>query len=137
MAKIKSAFFCQQCGYETPKWTGKCPSCGAWNSFVEEVVQRDDKSKPESVSWDDDKNKDQKKAHKLEEVIQTEHTRMQAPDGELNRVLGGGMVPGSVILIAGDPGIGKSTLFLQLALHWRSITTLYVSGEESAQQIKL
>ena len=137
MAKIKSAFFCQQCGYETPKWTGKCPSCGAWNSFVEEVVQRDDKSKPAEVSWDDDNGKEKRKAHKLDEVVQSEQPRMQAPDGELNRVLGGGMVPGSVILIAGDPGIGKSTLFLQLALHWRSITILYVSGEESAQQIKL
>jgi DNA repair protein RadA/Sms len=137
MAKIKSAFFCQQCGYETPKWTGKCPSCGAWNSFVEEVVQRDDKTGAAKVSWDDDNGKEKRKAHKLEEVMQTNEARMQAPDGELNRVLGGGMVPGSVILIAGDPGIGKSTLFLQLALHWRSITTLYVSGEESAQQIKL
>ncbi len=137
MAKIKSAFFCQQCGYETPKWTGKCPSCGAWNSFVEEVVQRDDKTKPDAVSWDDDNNKENRKAHKLDEVVQTNEARMVAPDAELNRVLGGGLVPGSVILVAGDPGIGKSTLFLQLALHWRSITTLYVSGEESAQQIKL
>ena len=137
MAKIKSAFFCQQCGYETPKWTGKCPSCGAWNSFVEEVVQRDEKTKPDAVTWDDDNNKENRKAHKLDEVVQTNEARMIAPDAELNRVLGGGLVPGSVILVAGDPGIGKSTLFLQLALHWRSITTLYVSGEESAQQIKL
>ncbi len=137
MAKTKTAFFCQQCGYETPKWTGKCPSCGAWNSFVEEVVQRDDKTKPDAPGWDEDNNKESRKAHKLDEVIQTQEARMQAPDSELNRVLGGGMVPGSVILIAGDPGIGKSTLFLQLALQWKNITTLYVSGEESAQQIKL
>ncbi len=137
MAKTKTAFFCQQCGYETPKWTGKCPSCAAWNSFVEEVVQRDDKTKPETVSWDDDAQKEARKAHKLDEIVHTAVARMMAPDNELNRTLGGGVVPGSVILVAGDPGIGKSTLFLQCALHWRSITTLYVSGEESAQQIKL
>ena len=137
MAKTKTAYFCQQCGFETPKWTGKCSSCGSWNSFVEEVVQREDKSKPEVVNWDDDQGKDKRKAHKLDEVIQTEEQRMHAPDSELNRVLGGGMVPGSVILVAGDPGIGKSTLFLQCALQWKNITTLYVSGEESAQQIKL
>lgn len=137
MAKIKSAFFCQQCGYETPKWTGKCPSCGAWNSFVEEIVQRDDKGKLEPVSWDDDGKKEKSKAHKLDDVVQAQEVRMLSPDGELNRVLGGGMVPGSVTLIAGDPGIGKSTLFLQCALVWKNITTLYVSGEESAQQIKL
>ena len=123
MAKTKTAFFCQQCGYETPKWTGKCPSCGAWNSFVEEVVQREDKTKPDAVKWDDDDNKENRKAHKLEEVVQSQEVRMQAPDSELNRVLGGGLVPGSVVLIAGDPGIGKSTLFLQCALQWKSITT--------------
>ncbi len=135
MAKVKSAFFCQQCGHETPKWTGKCPSCGAWNSFVEEVVQRDDKSK-QAVTWEDD-NKEARKAHKLDEVVHVNEVRMIAPDAELNRVLGGGLVPGSVILVAGEPGIGKSTLFLQVALLWNNITTLYVSGEESAQQIKL
>lgn len=137
MAKIKSAFFCQQCGYETPKWTGKCPSCGSWNSFVEEVIQRDEKQKPEAMSWDEGAAKEQRKAHKLDEVVHVQQPRMLAPDTELNRVLGGGMVPGSVILIAGDPGIGKSTLFLQCALQWKNITTLYVSGEESEQQIKL
>ncbi len=138
MAKTKSAFFCQQCGYETPKWTGKCPSCGAWNSFVEEVVQRDDKTRP-GTGWDEDANskKEQRKAHKLDEVIHVQEMRMPAPDSELNRVLGGGLVPGSVILVAGDPGIGKSTLFLQCALNWKNIVTLYVSGEESAQQIKM
>lgn len=135
MAKIKSAFFCQQCGYESPKWTGKCPSCGAWNSFVEEVIQRDDK-KNVTVGWEDE-TKDQSKAHKLEELVITKEIRLSTPDSELNRVLGGGMVPGSVILIAGEPGIGKSTLFLQCALQWKNITTLYVSGEESAQQVKL
>jgi DNA repair protein RadA/Sms len=137
MAKVKSAFFCQQCGYETPKWTGKCPSCGVWNSFVEEVVQRDEKGKPEAMNWDEGDAKNKQKAHKLDEVVQTQEARFYSPDSELNRVMGGGIVPGSVTLIAGDPGIGKSTLFLQCALQWKSITTLYVSGEESAQQIKL
>jgi DNA repair protein RadA/Sms len=137
MAKIKTAFFCQQCGYETPKWTGKCPSCGAWNSFVEEVVQREDKTKPDAISWDDNNTKEQRKAHKLDEIVQAQEVRMQSPDSELNRVLGGGLVPGSVVLVAGDPGIGKSTLFLQCALMWKNIVTLYISGEESAQQIKL
>lgn len=137
MAKIKSAFFCQQCGYETPKWTGKCPSCGTWNSFVEEVVQRDEKKRGDGQGWEDGENKEKNKAHKLDDVVHVEERRLPAPDTELNRVLGGGVVPGSVILVAGDPGIGKSTLFLQCALQWKSIRTLYVSGEESAQQIKL
>ncbi|HXS37159.1 MAG TPA: DNA repair protein RadA [Flavipsychrobacter sp.] len=137
MAKTKTAFFCQQCGYESTKWTGKCPSCGSWNSFVEEVVQRDDKTKGEIVSWDGDDYKERRKAHKIEEVTPQDEVRMKMPDPELNRVLGGGIVPGSVILIAGEPGIGKSTLFLQCALEWKDITTLYVSGEESSQQIKM
>lgn len=136
MAKIKSAFFCQQCGYESPKWTGKCPSCGAWNSFVEEIIQRDDKQSKKDV-WQEDEHKVPGKAHKISDVITQEEVRMVTPDAELNRVLGGGVVPGSVILVAGEPGIGKSTLFLQCALLWKNITTLYVSGEESAQQIKL
>src|SRR5690606_18997658 len=133
MAKTKTAFFCQQCGYETPKWTGKCPSCNAWNSFVEEVVQREDKAKKD-VNWEQEK--DAKKAQKLATITPQSDTRMQTPDTELNRVLGGGMVPGSVILVGGEPGIGKSTLFLQCALEWKNITTLYVSGEESGQQVK-
>jgi DNA repair protein RadA/Sms len=136
MAKTKSAFFCQQCGYEAPKWTGKCPSCGSWNSFVEEVIQREEKIKNE-VIWGEEKHKEQRKAFRIDDVTIEEETRTSMPDGELNRVLGGGLVAGSVILVAGEPGIGKSTLFLQSALHWKNITTLYVSGEESAHQIKL
>jgi len=136
MAKIKSAFFCQQCGLETPKWTGKCPSCGAWNSFVEEIVQKDSKTKADSL-WQEPSAKEKKKAQRIDEVTSQEEVRMQTPDPELNRVLGGGMVPGSVILVAGEPGIGKSTLFLQNALQWKTITTLYVSGEESPRQIKM
>lgn len=136
MAKTRSAFFCQNCGYETPKWTGKCPSCGGWNTFVEEVVQREDKNKKPGTDWDE-AAKDLKKARKLNEVVSQTEIRMIAPDPELNRVLGGGVVPGSVILVAGEPGIGKSTLFLQCALTWDGISVLYVSGEESAQQVKL
>ncbi len=137
MAKTKTAFFCQQCGLETPKWTGKCPSCGTWNSLVEEVIQREDTGKAEVVNWDEDGGKEKRKAHKIDEVIVQDEQRMQTPDSELNRVLGGGMVPGSVILVAGEPGIGKSTLFLQVALQWKNIRILYVSGEESSQQVKL
>ncbi len=105
MAKTKTAFFCQQCGYETPKWTGKCPSCGAWNSFVEEVVQRDDKIKTDAI-WQEKEHKE-RKAHRIDEVVAQDEARMQLTDPELNRVLGGGLVPGSVVLIAGEPGIGK------------------------------
>lgn len=138
MAKTKSAFFCQQCGYEAPKWNGKCPSCSAWNSFVEEVIQREDKSLKHTAGTDwDEAAKDLRKAHKLSEIIPQADTRMVTHDSELNRVLGGGVVPGSVILVAGEPGIGKSTLFLQSALQWNNISTLYVSGEESAQQVKM
>ncbi len=136
MAKVKSAFFCQQCGYETPKWTGKCPSCNAWNTLVEEIVRHDDKIAPEKI-WQDDTIKISKKAHKIDDISTQQELRMITPDSELNRVLGGGLVPGSVVLVAGEPGIGKSTLFLQAAMYWKGIKTLYISGEESAQQIKL
>ena len=138
MAKTKSAFFCQQCGYETPKWTGKCPSCGAWNSFVEEIVERDTAKKGGDMNWEDASSpKEKRKAHKIDEVELLNESRIVLPDTELNRVLGGGMVQGSVVLVAGDPGIGKSTLFLQCALQWKRGITLYVSGEESDQQVKL
>ncbi len=135
MAKTKTAFFCQQCGFETPKWTGKCSSCGAWNSLLEELIQKEEKTTIDSI-WKEE-IKDSKKAHRLDDIETLEEERMLTPDVELNRVLGGGVVPGSVILVAGEPGIGKSTLFLQSALQWNNIKTLYVSGEESAQQIKL
>ncbi len=137
MAKTKSAFFCQQCGYETPKWTGKCPSCGAWNSFVEEIVERDTPKKGGDVNWNDASPIEKRKAHKIDEVVAADEPRISMPDTELNRVLGGGIVPGSVVLVGGEPGIGKSTLFLQCALQWKHGITLYVSGEESAQQVKL
>lgn len=136
--KVKSAFFCQQCGYETPKWTGKCPSCSAWNTFVEEVIDRDTPKKAgEMMPWDEAAGKSPRKAFLMDEVITLDEPRMILTDMELNRVLGGGMVPGSVILVAGEPGIGKSTLFLQCALQWQQSAILYISGEESAQQVKL
>jgi len=131
-AKTKSAWFCQNCGMESAKWVGKCPSCGEWNTFVEEIVV---KSKNVNVvgSNGDSKNK----PLKISEISSSEEKRYNTQNMELNRVLGGGLVPGSLILIGGEPGIGKSTLALQIALHLKSYITLYVSGEESAQQIKL
>ncbi|MBS1615121.1 MAG: DNA repair protein RadA [Bacteroidetes bacterium] len=136
--KTRSAFFCQQCGYESPKWTGKCPSCQAWNSFVEEIIERGSKEKSGDMqAWNEGAEKVLRKAFRLDEVIAQNEARISLPDAELNRVLGGGIVPGSVVLVAGEPGIGKSTLFLQAALQWKKGITLYISGEESAQQVKL
>jgi DNA repair protein RadA/Sms len=133
--KIKTAFFCQNCGYESAKWAGKCPSCGQWNTFVEEKVQKDI---PLRTNWQEEKEKGRSNniVH-LSEVSAVEEERLLTPDNELNRVLGGGIVPGSLVLVGGEPGIGKSTLFLQNALQLKDITTLYVSGEESAQQVKM
>ena len=131
MAKTKTVFICQNCGAKETKWTGRCNVCGEWNSFVEEAdVQTKDKGNavigtPSS------------KALKLSEIKINADIRMDTGDGELNRVLGGGMVPGSMILLGGEPGIGKSTLVLQFALHSRCGRVLYVSGEESISQIKM
>jgi DNA repair protein RadA/Sms len=134
MSKVKTAFFCSNCGYETAKWTGKCPACGTWNSFVEEVIHKEVKEngwkeltdvKRESVSI------------ALNDINSVEQERLLTTDVELNRVLGGGIVPGSIVLVAGEPGIGKSTLFLQTGLLLKDVRVLYVSGEESEQQIKM
>jgi len=133
--KIKSAFFCQNCGYESAKWTGKCPSCNQWNTFVEEKIQKDVPLR--NQSWQQEKENGRNNIVNLSEVSAVEEERLLTPDVELNRVLGGGIVPGSLILVGGEPGIGKSTLFLQNALHLKNITTLYVSGEESASQVKM
>lgn len=133
MAKTKTAFFCRECGMDTPKWTGKCPSCGAWNSLVQEVVTQG--SRRDSVGTPPFDTEQQ--ARKLTDIDADLQQRMPVPDPELHRVLGGGLVPGSVTLVAGEPGIGKSTLFLQVALAWKGMSILYVSGEESSQQIKL
>ena len=137
MSKIKTAFFCQNCGYESAKWLGKCPSCQQWNTFVEELIEKDVK-KSVSSDWKDyNKNGSSKKTIALHEIKTTDTPRIITNDLELNRVLGGGIVPGSIVLIAGEPGIGKSTLFLQMGLHLKDVTTLYISGEESEQQIKM
>lgn len=133
--KIKSAFFCQNCGYESAKWTGKCPSCNQWNTFVEEKIQKDVPLR--NQSWQQEKENGRNNIVNLSEVSAVEEERLLTPDVELNRVLGGGIVPGSLVLVGGEPGIGKSTLFLQNALHLKNITTLYVSGEESASQVKM
>lgn len=136
MSKLKTAFFCQHCGYESPKWLGKCPSCQQWNSFVEENIRKKDDK--DVFSWKEDTNEKRKTVTvALHDVKVKEEQRIQTEDPELNRVMGGGIVPGSIILVAGEPGIGKSTLFLQTGLRLKNIRTLYVSGEESEQQIKM
>jgi DNA repair protein RadA/Sms len=134
MAKAKTLFFCQSCGYESAKWLGRCPSCQAWNSFVEELVAPADASKNE---WRSEGGKKTVQPKRLTEISAGEEQRLHTPDLELNRVLGGGIVPGSLVLIGGEPGIGKSTLMLQIGLALSKQKVLYVSGEESDQQIKM
>jgi DNA repair protein RadA/Sms len=135
MSKIKTAYFCNNCGYESAKWLGKCPSCEQWNTFTEEVISKDDRL--EESGWK--KNFDQKETKTISilDVVSGEEKRIVTADTELNRVLGGGIVSGSLILIAGEPGIGKSTLFLQIGLMLGNLTTLYISGEESEHQIRM
>jgi len=130
LAKSKSEFVCQNCGAKSPKWIGRCPACQEWNTYVEEVVQREDKRsfKPEG----------QKATPvKITQVTAKKEKRIDAKISEFNRILGGGIISGSTILIGGEPGVGKSTLALQLALHLSNLKVLYVSGEESSEQIKL
>ena len=132
MAKLKRAYFCSSCGYETPKWLGKCPACGEWNTITEHVVAKESSSVSSRLS-----SVPHVEPRKVQDI--EEHTTVRVDVGikEVNRVLGGGMVPGSLILLGGEPGIGKSTLSLQLALTDNGLRTLYVSGEESAEQIKM
>lgn len=130
MAKVKKAYFCRECGFEAPKWLGKCPACGEWNSFTEEVI-----AKPASASASVVSNAPQSAPQRVTEIKPASHQRLDMCNAEVNRVLGGGLVPGSLVLLGGEPGIGKSTLSLQLALTAHSLRTLYVSGEESAEQI--
>jgi DNA repair protein RadA/Sms len=139
MAKVKSAFFCQNCGHESAKWLGKCPNCGQWNSFVEELLDKGAEKNLEKEQWASYGSNEPKKQKTvlLNEVSTQNEMRIVTPDDELNRVLGGGIVPGSLILVAGEPGIGKSTLFLQTGLLLQSQKVLYISGEESEQQIKM
>ena len=132
MAKTKTAFFCQNCGTQFPKWVGQCSSCKEWNTIVEEVVQKEDKN-----SWKADKTaKQANKPLRVSEITQEKELRLDTLDHEFNRVLGGGLVPGSLTLLGGEPGIGKSTLLLQIALKL-PYKILYVSGEESQRQIKM
>ena len=135
MSKVKKAFFCQNCGYESVKWLGQCPSCNQWNTFVEELIHKESSKTNGWENYHDGKRTD--KTIRLHEIKSSEEKRLTTADKELNRVLGGGIVPGSIVLIAGEPGIGKSTLFLQLGLSLRDVTVLYISGEESEQQIKM
>lgn len=135
MAKTKTVFFCKECGNESPKWIGHCPGCGAWNSYVEETVVTGKDSK--SVTKDIDLAHFKSKPVPIKDVVSADEKRIDMMCGEFNRVLGGGLVPGSLVLLGGEPGIGKSTLLLQVALHLRDKKILYVSGEESQQQIKM
>ena len=132
MAKEKKVFLCNECGYDSPKWSGKCPACGAWNSFVEKSIRK------ESIAMTATAHEfAASKPTPIDEVSTDELPRIDMKDGELNRVLGGGLVPGSLVLLGGEPGIGKSTLVLQTVLRIGDKRVLYVSGEESVQQIKL
>ena len=133
-SKIKTAFFCSNCGHESAKWLGKCPSCNEWNVFVEEVIHKDNIIKEE---WEDFGKTSKKKVVNIKEINVHDEERIISPDAELNRVLGGGIVAGSIILAAGEPGIGKSTLFLQIGLLLKNYIVLYISGEESEQQVKM
>lgn len=134
MAKVKKAYFCRECGFDAPKWLGRCPSCGAWNSFTEEIVAKESGSIPAVVAG---KSVPASKPQRVADIECGATQRIDTGNGEVNRVLGGGLVAGSLILLGGEPGIGKSTLSLQLALSDNGLKTLYVSGEESAEQIKL
>ena len=135
MAKLKSVFFCSNCGNESPKWMGKCPACGEWSTYVEELIRKDTVAakQEDTRSFSTGKNVPQQ----LKDIRADEEPRIDMQDNELNRVLGGGLVPASLVLIGGEPGIGKSTLVLQTILKLQSIKSLYISGEESARQLKL
>ena len=134
MSKVKTTFFCQNCGAQYSKWQGQCNSCKEWNTIAEEIIQKEEKKDWKSATSPDSKRVT--KPLKIHEIDSTEEIRLDTRDGELNRVLGGGIVPGSLILLGGEPGIGKSTLLLQISLQL-PYRTLYVSGEESQKQIKM
>ena len=134
MAKTKTSFFCQNCGAQHSKWMGKCPQCNQWNTIIEEVIQKEVEK-----AWISSQSSTEKKSkpYKVSEIETTKEYRIPTKNGELDTVLGGGIVPGSLTLLGGEPGIGKSTLMLQLALSVSHLKTLYVSGEESLNQIKM
>jgi DNA repair protein RadA/Sms len=132
MAKIKKAYFCQSCGAQHPQWLGQCKSCGEWNTLVEEVISRGE----EKIGTPKAKDKPRIKSNNLNQIVFSEEHRFTSTDREFDRVLGGGIVPGSLVLLGGEPGIGKSTLMLQVALN-TSRKVLYISGEESEKQLKM
>ena len=136
MAKLKTSYFCQNCGYQSPKWLGKCPACSEWNTFAEEILQKEEPSK---TPWKQSSTSLQiaNKPKIISKIDYQQQSRFITTDSELNRVLGGGIVAGSLVLIGGEPGIGKSTLMLQIAMNCKGLKVLYVSGEESDQQIKM
>ena len=134
MAKEKTAYVCANCGYDSPRWIGKCPSCGEWNSFVEQRIGKNTSQKKATQSYS---SSTVTSPVAIREIQTSDDPRINLHDNELNRVLGGGLVMGSLVLIGGEPGIGKSTLVLQTALKLKGMKVLYVSGEESARQIKL
>lgn len=135
MAKKKSVFMCQECGYESPKWMGKCPACHQWNSFVEEKIQ----TTKDRHTLGQQESRTRRKPTTINQVSMQDEKRIRIDMEEMNRVLGGGVVPGSLVLIGGDPGIGKSTLLLQLSSQLAAAkhAALYISGEESEKQTKL
>ena len=134
MAKTKTTFFCQNCGNQYSQWMGQCKACGEWNTIVEEVIEKGEEKK----IWQGTSSKNPSvSVVNIKEVSEVGESRIDTRNDELNRVLGGGIVNGSVVLVGGEPGVGKSTLMLQIALHLPSVKTLYVSGEESSSQIKL
>lgn len=136
MAKTRTVYACQNCGHTSPKWMGKCAACGEWNTYVEEVITRDT-GKTAGYQWDQKKETATAGPVNLDAIVHTDEARINTGDGELNRALGGGIVAGSLILIGGEPGIGKSTLMLQVARGLNDHKILYISGEESAGQIKM
>ena len=131
----KTTFFCKNCGNESPKWLGKCPACGEWNTYIEEP--KAPKSAPARYVGAVDGDRKAAEPVKISEIRAEDQPRINLPSNELNRVLGGGLVPGSIVLLGGEPGIGKSTLVLQNVLRIRSRRVLYVSGEESPQQLRM
>ena len=134
-AKVSKSFFCSSCGAQSPKWEGKCSSCGEWNTLQEEVVQHD-RQEQKQVWKKEGKKREKPRPTLLGNIKSTNNERRDTFDKELNRVLGGGIVAGSIVLVGGEPGIGKSTLMLQLALAIKG-KVLYVSGEESEEQLKM
>lgn len=138
MAKVKKIFICSECGVSSPKWIGKCTSCGSWNTYQEEIISKPTATELKRASWaPKEKDKPGSKPVLVSDIQTGQRIRYTTPDPELNRVLGGGIVQGSLILIGGQPGIGKSTLMLQVALKMNKARILYVSGEESEEQIKM